>query len=73
MDLAPARRLFAAIREGCHLPENDPRAQWNRPILVAEVIAQRVVDLVCEVMPQHLGVQAEDIQVLCPARRTSLA
>ncbi|MFJ4008210.1 ATP-dependent RecD-like DNA helicase [Streptomyces sp. NPDC090026] len=52
-----------------HLPENDPRAFWNRPVPLAEDIAQRVVDLVCEAMPKHLAVQPEDIQVLCPGKK----
>ncbi|WP_167459184.1 MULTISPECIES: SF1B family DNA helicase RecD2 [Streptomyces] len=126
LDLALARRLFAAVRAGCHLllvgdtdqlpsvglgrvlrdlldvdaiprtrltkvfrqhedsaaivvnahrilhghlPEGDPRAFWNRPVPVAEDIAQRVVDLVCESMPKHLAVQPEDIQVLCPGKK----
>ncbi|MGW4513975.1 SF1B family DNA helicase RecD2 [Streptomyces sp. NPDC004393] len=126
LDLALARKLFAAVREGCHLvlvgdtdqlpsvgpgrvlrdllevdaiprtrltkvfrqhddsaaivinayrilrgdlPEDDPRAFWNRPIPGAEDIAQRVVELVCDVMPKHLEVRAEDIQVLCPGKK----
>ncbi|MEU5632866.1 ATP-dependent RecD-like DNA helicase [Streptomyces rishiriensis] len=36
---------------------------------MAEDIAQRVVDLVCESMPKHLAVQPEDIQVLCPGKK----
>ncbi|MEU1601501.1 AAA family ATPase, partial [Streptomyces sp. NPDC005708] len=126
LDLALARKLFAAVRAGCHLvlvgdtdqlpsvapgrvlrdlldadaiprtrltkvfrqhddsaaivinahrilrgdlPEDDPRAFWNRPVPVAEDIAHRVVDLVSDVMPKHLGVRPEDIQVLCPGKK----
>ncbi|MFD8723927.1 ATP-dependent RecD-like DNA helicase [Streptomyces sp. NPDC059629] len=126
LDLALARRLFAAVREGCHLllvgdtdqlpsvgpgrvlrdlldvediprtrltkvfrqhddsaaivinahrilrgelPRNDPKAFWNRPVPSAEDIAQRVVDLVCELMPKHFGARPEDIQVLCPGKK----
>ncbi|MFJ9710892.1 AAA family ATPase [Streptomyces sp. NPDC101234] len=126
LDLALARRLFAAVREGCHLllvgdtdqlpsvgpgrvlrdlldvediprtrltkvfrqhddsaaivinahcilrgelPRDDPKAFWNRPLPSAEDIAQRVVDLVCELMPKHLGARPEDIQVLCPGKK----
>ncbi|QHA07820.1 ATP-dependent RecD-like DNA helicase [Streptomyces broussonetiae] len=126
LDLALARRLFAAVRKGCHLllvgdtdqlpsvapgrvlrdlldvdaiprtrltkvfrqhddsaaivinahrilrgdlPEGDPRAFWNRPVVVAEDVARRVVDLVCEIIPKHFGVRAEDVQVLCPGKK----
>ncbi|MFG2251614.1 SF1B family DNA helicase RecD2 [Streptomyces mirabilis] len=126
LDLALARKLFAAVREGCHLllvgdtdqlpsvgpgrvlrdlldvqdiprtrltkvfrqhddsaaivlnahrilrgelPQNDPKAFWNRPLPAAEDIAQRVVDLVCDRMPKHFGTLPEDIQVLCPGKK----
>ncbi|MGW7239556.1 SF1B family DNA helicase RecD2 [Streptomyces sp. NPDC054804] len=126
LDLALARRLFAAVREGCHLllvgdtdqlpsvgpgrvlrdlldvediprtrltkvfrqhddsaaivinahrilrgelPRDDPKVFWNRPVPSAEDIAQRVVDLVCELMPKHFGARPEDIQVLCPGKK----
>jgi len=126
LDLALARRLFAAVRNGCHLllvgdidqlpsigpgrvlrdfldvediprtrltkvfrqhddsaaivvnahrilrgelPREDPKVFWNRPVPTAEDTAQRVVDLVCELMPKHFGAQPEDIQVLCPGKK----
>ncbi|WP_200308088.1 SF1B family DNA helicase RecD2 [Streptomyces adelaidensis] len=126
LDLALARKLFAAVRDGCHLllvgdidqlpsvgpgrvlrdlldvediprtrltkvfrqhddsaaivtnahrilhgelPHDDPKAFWNRPVPVAEDIAQRVVDLVCELMPTHFNTRPEDIQVLCPGKK----
>lgn len=126
LDLALARKVFAAVRDGCHLllvgdtdqlpsvgpgrvlrdlldvediprtrltkvfrqhddsaaivtgahrilrgelPEDDPKAFWNRPVPVAEDIARRVMDLVCELMPKHLGTSPEDIQVLCPGKK----
>lgn len=126
LDLALARRLFAAARNGCHLllvgdinqlpsvgpgrvlrdlleveeiprtrlsrvfrqhddsaaivtnahrilrgglPDEDPRAFWNRGLAAAEDIARQVVELVCDRMPQHLGVSPEDIQVLCPGKK----
>ncbi|MGG2459294.1 ATP-dependent RecD-like DNA helicase [Streptomyces sp. RGM 3693] len=126
LDLALARRLFAAVRDGCHLllvgdtdqlpsvgpgrvlrdlldvediprtrltkvfrqqddsaaivlnahrilrgelPREDPKVFWNRPVPSAEDIAQRVVDLVCELMPKHFGARTEGIQVLCPGKK----
>ncbi|MGW9030835.1 SF1B family DNA helicase RecD2 [Streptomyces sp. NPDC055722] len=126
LDLALARRLFAAVRDGCHLllvgdidqlpsvspgrvlrdlldvediprtrltkvfrqhddsaaivinahrilhgefPREDPKAFWNRPVPTAEDIAQRVVNLVCERMPNHFSVRPEDVQVLCPGKK----
>lgn len=126
LDLALARRLFAAVRDGCHLllvgdidqlpsvgpgrvlrdlldvediprtrltkvfrqhddsaaivinahrilrgelPQDDPKAFWNRPVSTAEDIAQRVVDLVTHRMPQHFAIRPEDIQVLCPGKK----
>ena len=126
LDLALARRLFAAVRNGCHLllvgdidqlpsigpgrvlrdlldvediprtrltkvfrqhddsaaivvnahrilrgdlPREDPKVFWNRPVPTAEDTAQRVVDLVCELMPKHFGARPEDIQVLCPGKK----
>ncbi|MFI6626493.1 ATP-dependent RecD-like DNA helicase [Streptomyces sp. NPDC050528] len=126
LDLALARKLLAAVRDGCHLllvgdidqlpsvgpgrvlrdlldvediprtrltrifrqhddsaaivtnahrilhgelPHNDPKAFWNRPVPVAEDIAQRVVNLVCELMPEHFKTRPEDIQVLCPGKK----
>ncbi|MBT2525576.1 ATP-dependent RecD-like DNA helicase [Streptomyces sp. ISL-99] len=126
LDLALARRLFAAVRDGCHLllvgdinqlpsvgpgrvlrdlldvediprtrltkvfrqhddsaaivtnahrilrgepPQDDPTVFWNRPVPAAEDIAQRVVDLVTDLMPKHLGASREDIQVLCPGKK----
>ncbi|MGW3625687.1 SF1B family DNA helicase RecD2 [Streptomyces sp. NPDC000880] len=126
LDLTLARKLFAAVRNGCHLllvgdidqlpsvgpgrvlrdlldvqdiprtrltrvfrqhddsaaivlnahrilrgelPQSDPTAFWNRPVPVAEDIAQRVVDLACDRMPKHFGARPEDIQVLCPGKK----
>ncbi|MCC2275501.1 ATP-dependent RecD-like DNA helicase [Streptomyces sp. ET3-23] len=126
LDLALARRLFAAVRNGCHLllvgdtdqlpsvgpgrvlrdildvediprtrltkvfrqhddsaaivlnahrilrgelPQEDPKVFWNRPVPAAEEIAQRVVDLVCALMPKHFGARPEEIQVLCPGKK----
>ncbi|WP_369244392.1 AAA family ATPase [Streptomyces sp. R41] len=126
LDLALGRRLFAAVRNGCHrllvgdidqlpsvgpgrvlrdlldvediprtrltkvfrqhddsaaivinahrilrgeLPTDDPKAFWNRPLPSADDIAQRVVDLVCDIMPQHFGARPQDIQVLCPGKK----
>ncbi|WP_432066567.1 SF1B family DNA helicase RecD2 [Streptomyces sp. C10-9-1] len=51
------------------LPQGDPRAFWNRPVPAPEDIAQRVVDLVCDLMPRHLEVRPEDVQVLCPGKK----
>ncbi|MDI3402871.1 SF1B family DNA helicase RecD2 [Streptomyces cavernicola] len=126
LDLALTRRLFAAVRNGCHLllvgdidqlpsvgpgrvlgdlldiediprtrltkvfrqddgssaivtnahrilrgelPHGDARAFWNRAVPVAEDVAQRVVDLVCDLMPSHLEARPEDVQVLCPGKK----
>jgi exodeoxyribonuclease V alpha subunit len=126
LDLALAHRLFAALRDGCHLllvgdtdqlpsvgpgrvlrdlldvegiprtrltkvfrqrdegaaitlnahrilrgerPREDPKVFWNRPVSSAKDIAERVVDLVCELMPKHFGASPEDIQVLCPGKK----
>ncbi|GGX41876.1 ATP-dependent RecD-like DNA helicase [Streptomyces noursei] len=126
LDLALARRLFAGVREGCHLllvgdidqlpsvgpgrvlrdlldvehiprtrltkvfrqhdsgasivvnahrilrgelPKGDPAAFWIRPLPSAEHTAQRVVELVCELMPRHFAIRPEDIQVLCPGKK----
>ncbi|NUK37701.1 ATP-dependent RecD-like DNA helicase [Streptomyces lunaelactis] len=51
------------------LPQDDPKAFWNRPVPAAEDIAQKVVDLVCDLMPEHLGTKDGDIQVLCPGKK----
>jgi exodeoxyribonuclease V alpha subunit len=126
LDLALARKLFAAVRDGCHLllvgdvdqlpsvgpgrvlrdlldvediprtrltkvfrqhddsaaivtnahrilhgelPHDDPKAFWSRPVPVAEDIAQRVVNLVCELLPKHFKACPEDVQVLCPGKK----
>lgn len=126
LDLALARKLFAALRDGCHLllvgdtdqlpsvgpgrvlrdlldvegiprtrltkvfrqhdegeaivinahrildgkhPLEHPKVFWNRPKPSAESTAERVVKLVCELMPKHLGTRPEDIQVLCPGKK----
>ncbi|MGI5232543.1 SF1B family DNA helicase RecD2 [Actinoallomurus sp. CA-142502] len=127
LDLALTRKLFAALRDGCHLllvgdtdqlpsvgpgrvlrdlldvediprtrltkvfrqhdegeaivinahrilngehPLEHPKVFWNRPKPSAESTAERVVELVCELMPKHLGTRPEDIQVLCPGKKT---
>ncbi|MEU6485960.1 ATP-dependent RecD-like DNA helicase [Streptomyces sp. NPDC046887] len=126
LDLPLARRLLAAVRDGCHLllvgdtdqlpsvgpgrvlhdllaveeiprtrlskvfrqhddsaaivvnahrvlrgdvPHDDPRAFWNRPVPAPDDIAQRVVELVCDLFPVHFGARPEDIQVLCPGKK----
>jgi exodeoxyribonuclease V alpha subunit len=126
LDLALARKLFAALRNGCHLllvgdtdqlpsvgpgrvlrdlldvediprtrltkvfrqhdegeaivinahrilagqrPLEHPKAFWNWPRPSAESTAERVVELVCELMPKHFGARPEDIQVLCPGKK----
>jgi exodeoxyribonuclease V alpha subunit len=126
LDLALTRKLFAALRDGCHLllvgdtdqlpsvgpgrvlrdlldvegiprtrltkvfrqhdegeaivinahrvldgkrPLEHPKVFWNRPMPSAESTAERVVELVCELMPKHLGTRPEDIQVLCPGKK----
>ncbi|MBT2443013.1 ATP-dependent RecD-like DNA helicase [Streptomyces sp. ISL-36] len=126
IDLSLARRLLAAVRDGCHLllvgdvdqlpsvgpgrvlrdlldvediprtrltkvfrqhddsaaivtnahrilhgelPRDDPRAFWNRCVPTPEDIAQRVVELVCELMPKHFEAHPEDVQVLCPGKK----
>lgn len=126
LDLALARRLFAALRDGCHLllvgdtdqlpsvgpgrvlrdlldvediprtrltkvfrqhddgeaivinahrilagkrPREYPKAFWNWPRTSPESTAERVVELVCELMPKRFGTRPEDIQVLCPGKK----
>jgi exodeoxyribonuclease V alpha subunit len=126
LDLALARRLFAELREGCHLllvgdidqlpsigpgrvlrdlldVEDIPRTRlsivfrqqdegeaivvnahhilrgerlekdsdgfWSRPLADPESIAERVVELVCEVLPEHFGVRPDAFQVLCPGKK----
>ncbi|MEU5875899.1 ATP-dependent RecD-like DNA helicase [Spirillospora sp. NPDC047279] len=126
LDLGLARRLAAAIRDGCHLllvgdidqlpsvgpglvlrdllavehvprtrltrvfrqdgtgsaivtnahrilrgqmPQDDPASFWLREMADAGTVAERVVHLVAELMPSHLGVLPSDIQVLCPRRK----
>ncbi|MFJ9174968.1 ATP-dependent RecD-like DNA helicase [Streptomyces sp. NPDC102360] len=68
----------AAIVNNAHrilhggLPQDDPKAFWNRPMATAEEIAERVVDLVCDLMPRHFTeVRPEDIQVLCPGKKNT--
>ncbi|MBT2399340.1 hypothetical protein [Streptomyces sp. ISL-100] len=51
------------------LPQDDPKAFWNRPVPVAEDIAQRVVNRVCELMPEHFKAHPEGVQVLCPGKK----
>ncbi|MGX1911927.1 SF1B family DNA helicase RecD2 [Streptomyces phaeochromogenes] len=51
------------------LPSDDPKVFWNRPVPNAEDIAQRVVDLVTQRMPQHFAIRPDDIQVLCPGKK----
>jgi exodeoxyribonuclease V alpha subunit len=126
LDLALARRLFTALRDGAHLllvgdtnqlpsvgpgrilrdllnvediprtrltkvfrqhddgeaivinahrilagqhPQEYPKAFWNRPRPSPESTAEHVVELVCELIPKHLGARPEDIQVLCPGKK----
>ena len=126
LDLALARKLFAALRDGCHLllvgdtdqlpsvgpgrvlrdlldvediprtrltkvfrqhdegeaivinahrilagqrPLEHPKVFWNWPRPSAESTAERVVELVCELMPKRFGARPEDIQVLCPGKK----
>ncbi|MEV3860038.1 ATP-dependent RecD-like DNA helicase [Streptomyces sp. NPDC050095] len=67
----------AAIVDNAHrilhgaLPEDDPKAFWNRAVTTPEEIADRVVDLVCDRMPRHLTTRPEDIQVLCPGKKNT--
>ncbi|MDJ0347203.1 ATP-dependent RecD-like DNA helicase [Streptomyces sp. H10-C2] len=51
------------------LPRDDSKAFWNRPVASAEEIAQQVVDLVADKMPQHFTISPQDVQVLCPGKK----
>ncbi|WP_158581689.1 SF1B family DNA helicase RecD2 [Actinomadura spongiicola] len=51
------------------MPQDDPASFWLREMADAETVAERVVELVADLMPSHLGVAASDIQVLCPRRK----
>ncbi|MCZ4098001.1 SF1B family DNA helicase RecD2 [Streptomyces sp. H39-C1] len=51
------------------LPRDDPKVFWNRPVASADDIAQQVVDLVADKMPQHFAISPQDIQVLCPGKK----
>ncbi|MYT32944.1 ATP-dependent RecD-like DNA helicase [Streptomyces sp. MspMP-M5] len=65
----------AAIVRNAHrilrgdLPEDDRNAFWNRHVPNPEEVAQRVVDLVADIMPRHFGVPPTDIQFLCPGKK----
>ncbi|GAA3299110.1 SF1B family DNA helicase RecD2 [Streptomyces cinereospinus] len=65
----------AAIVRNAHrilrgeLPEDDPKAFWNRHVPDPEEVAQRVVDLAADLMPRHFGVLPTDIQILCPGKK----
>jgi exodeoxyribonuclease V alpha subunit len=48
---------------------DDPASFWIRDLASDETVAERVVHLVTDLMPGHLGVTPSDIQVLCPSRK----
>ncbi|MEV6774721.1 SF1B family DNA helicase RecD2 [Streptomyces syringium] len=50
-------------------PQAAPGVFGCRPLQHPETIAERVVELVATLIPQHFDTAPQDIQVLCPARR----